>query len=53
MSTLVITPIPKMGLAPDAICSHHRDTEGHSSLSRITTRLYVMSACGGEKMAHC
>ena len=41
-----------MGLASDAIFSHHRDTEGHSNLSHITTRLYdlfVMSACGGGK----
>ena len=36
-----------MGLASDAIFSHHRDTEGHSNWSHITTTLYVLSACNG------
>ena len=52
-STSVISLFLMIGLAPDAIFSHHRDTDGHSNWSHIITRLYLLSACDGEKIPHC
>ena len=48
-STSVISLCVTMGLVPDAILSHHRDTDGHSNWCHITTKLYTLSACDGGK----
>ena len=50
-STSVISLCVTIGLAPDATFSHHRDTDGHSNWSHITSRLCAVCVWWGKNPA--